>query len=110
MTSDAFTEDSMDRTAATSQSSSGTRAMFSRTSGLMAGAADVELKTRVSFEEAESFRRLARELGFGSTSDLLRKMVQLRLHGVDGVAMMERQRLEAVAGIGPQSALVGATR
>lgn len=99
-------DDSMEPTASPAQSSSVEtgRAMFSRTAGILAGGADCELKTRVSFEEAEAFRRLARELGFGSTSDLLRKMVQLRLHGVDGVAMMERQRLEAVAGIGPAMA------
>ena len=76
---------------------------FSRTIGVPTGGADDELKTRVSFDEGEAFRRLARELGF-STSELLRQMVRIRLYGVDGVAMMERQRLERVAGGGTEKA------
>ncbi len=76
---------------------------FSRSGGLLSqsGSADAELKTRVSDEAADDFRKLGRELGM-NTSELLRVLVLTRLYGVDGVATMTRQHLEVVAGVGPE--------
>lgn len=76
-----------------------------RSGGLLSGAgsADGELKTRVSFEAGGDFRRLANGLGM-STSELLRLLVLTRLYGIDGVARMTRAQLEAVAGVGTETA------
>lgn len=78
---------------------------FSRSAGLLAqtGNADAELKTRVSDDAADDFRRLARGLGM-NTSELLRHLVLIRLYGKDGVAMMAARQLDAVAGDGPEKA------
>lgn len=80
-------------------------AVWSRSSGLLSqtGNADAELKTRVSFEASDDFRRLARGLGM-NTSELLRVMVLTRLYGVDGVARMTQEHLSRAAGEGPQKA------
>lgn len=79
--------------------------VFSRSAGLFAelGNADAELKTRVSDDDADAFRRLARSHGL-NTSQMLRVMVMTRLHGVKGVATMAASHLAAVAGEGPESA------
>jgi len=79
--------------------------VWSRSSGLLSqsGNADSELKTRVSDDAADDFRRLARELGM-NTSELLRLLVLTRLYGVDGVARMTREHLAVVAGAGTEIA------
>lgn len=76
---------------------------FSRSGGLLSqsGNADAELKTRVSDDAADDFRRLGRELGM-NTSELLRVLVLTRLYGIDGVASMTRNHLAAVAGVGTE--------
>jgi hypothetical protein len=76
--------------------------MYSRSAGLLsqAGNADAELKTRVSHDASDDFRRLARELGM-TTSELLRVLILTRLYGVDGVARMTSDHLQRVAGIVP---------
>ena len=76
---------------------------FSRSAGLMSstGNADSELKTRVSDDAADDWRRLARGLGM-NTSELLRLTVLVRLYGVDGVASMARKNLGLAAGEGQE--------
>jgi hypothetical protein len=78
---------------------------LSRSAGLLSmnGNADSELKTRVSDEAADDFRRLARELGM-NTSELLRVCVLTRLYGVDGVARMTATHLARAVGIGTANA------
>jgi len=78
---------------------------FSRSAGLLSqsGSADAELKTRVSDDAADDFRRLARELGM-NTSELLRLLVLTRLYGLEGVTRMTATHLAAVVGIGPEKA------
>ncbi len=77
--------------------------MLSRSAGLLSqsGNADSELKTRVSDDAADDFRRLARELGM-NTSELLRLIVLTRLYGIDGVSRMQATQLARVAGNGPK--------
>lgn len=74
---------------------------FSRSAGLLSqsGNADSELKCRVSDEDADAFRMLARSHGM-TTSELLRILVKVKLHGVDGVARMTAEQLALVAGNG----------
>jgi hypothetical protein len=95
-TTAAKTLDSMPSTASTA-------IMYSRSGGLFTqyGTSDAELKTRVSDEAADDFRRLAREMGT-STSELLRLLVLTRLYGVEGVARMTRDHLARAAGSGPK--------
>ena len=78
---------------------------FSRSAGLLSqsGSADSELKTRVSDDAADDFRRLARDLGM-NTSELLRVMVLTRLYGLEGVTRMTASHLAAVVGVGPEKA------
>lgn len=80
-------------------------AAWSRSGGLLSGAgsADAELKTRVSDDAADDFRRLARELGM-TTSELLRLLVLTRLYGVEGVTSMTRNQLAAAATHGTEKA------
>lgn len=79
--------------------------MYSRSAGLLSGqgSADDELKTRVSGQAGDDFRRLARELGM-TTSELLRVMVLTRLYGVEGVARMTQEQLARAAGVGTEKA------
>ncbi len=79
---------------------------FSRSAGLLSqsGNADAELKTRVSDEAADEFRRLARDLGC-NTSELLRTLVLSRLYGVEAVARMQEEQLRRVAGGGTKPGL-----
>lgn len=79
--------------------------MFSRSAGLLSqsGNADAELKTRVSDEAAEDFRRLARDFGMG-TSEFLRIIVLTRIYGVERVSMMTAKHIQQVAGVGPEKA------
>lgn len=97
-----LTRESMADTAADSQD----EPLFSRSGGLLSqsGNADAELKTRVSDDAADAFRRLAREHGM-NTSELLRLLVLTRLYGVDGVARMTANQLAVVAGVGTEKAL-----
>jgi hypothetical protein len=75
----------------------------SRSAGLLSGTgnADSEIKTRISDEAADDFRKLARELGF-NTSELLRLIVLTRLYGIDGVERMQAAQLRRVTGLSPQ--------
>lgn len=79
--------------------------MFSRSAGLLSGtgSADDEIKTRVSSQAGDDFRRLARELGM-NTSELLRVLVLTRLYGVEGVARMTQEQVARAAGVGPEKA------
>ncbi len=79
-------------------------ACFSRSAGLLSqsGNAEAELKTRVSDDAADDFRKLGRALGM-TTSELLRVLVLTRLYGVDGVSMMTSKHLALVAGVGTES-------
>ena len=81
------------------------RVCWSRSGGLLsqAGSADAELKTRVSDEAADEFRKLARSFGM-NTSEMLRLLVLTRLYGVNGVTMMTSEQLAQVAGVGPEKA------
>ncbi len=78
---------------------------LSRSAGLLSGTgnADSEIKTRISDEAADDFRKLARELGF-NTSELLRLLVLSRLYGVDGVQRMQAAQLARVTGMSPEKA------
>lgn len=81
------------------------RTAFSRSAGLLSqsGNADAELKTRVSDEAADDFRKLGRALGM-TTSELLRVLVLTRLYGVEGVSSMTAAHLALVAGTGTEKA------
>lgn len=78
---------------------------LSRSAGLLSqsGNADSEIKTRVSDDAADDFRRLARSLGM-NTSELLRLIVLTRLYGIEGVASMQAKQLAVVTGHGPEKA------
>lgn len=93
----------MTETALSAQAST---AAFSRSAGLLSqsGNADSVLKTLVSDDAAEDFRRLARGLGM-NTSELLRLMVLTRLYGIEGVASMQRNHLLVVTGVGTETGL-----
>lgn len=97
-----FTLDSMDEMDADAHDST---SAYSRSAGLLsqAGNADSELKTRVSDDAADDFRRTARALGMG-TAEFLRIIVLTRLYGVEGVSIMTKKHLEQVAGISPTQA------
>lgn len=103
--SDALTRDSI---APTADDSHEAGVMWSRSAGLLSqsGAADDELKCKVSHEAGDDFRRLARSVGM-TVSEFLRIMVLTRLYGVDGVTDMTRRQLAEVSGerTGPQKAL-----
>lgn len=87
----------------TTRSMNTDNAMFSRSAGLLSqsGSADAELRTRVSDEAADEFRRLARSLGM-NTSELLRLMVLTRLYGAAGVARMTEEQIALAAGVEPE--------
>jgi hypothetical protein len=95
---------SMARNAAAAQIASDLEVIaFSRSVGVVKGNADAELKTRVSDDDADAFRRLARDLGL-TTSELLRDMVLVRIHGVERIASVRRRQLELAANGGPEKA------
>lgn len=75
---------------------------FSRSAGLLSssGNADSELKTRVSDDVADDWRKMARSLGM-TTSEFLRLTVMVRLYGVEGVSIMTAKHLALVAGQEP---------
>jgi len=55
-------------------------------------------KVRVPEATLEAVEREARKVGL-STSEWLRHLVQVRVHGVDMLAKIEADRLKAVAGM-----------
>lgn len=78
-------------------------AAFSRSTGLFAGAgnADAVIKFRMSFEESDELRVLARSEGM-TVSEYLRVLVKLRLHGEKKVLSMAANQLQRVAGNGTE--------
>lgn len=76
---------------------------FSRSAGLFGqtGNADCEVKTRLSFDDAEALRREARVCGL-NTSEFLRVIILVRLHGVEKVTSLTAEHLALVAGKVPE--------
>ena len=91
--------DHMALTAATSQGS------FSRSIGFPSrmGKATAEIKGKVPECVKDDFEALAHSLGM-SSSDLVRRIVMVRLYGIEGTQRMLLHQLHAAAGIGPESA------
>ncbi|MBA3622895.1 MAG: hypothetical protein H0W48_00195 [Methylibium sp.] len=67
------------------------------------GLKDDELKACVTRDEGAEFRKFAREHGYRSASDCLRELALIAMQGVDGVANVHRERLEALGGKLPTS-------
>lgn len=66
------------------------------TSSAAMGKQTVVLKTLVSDEFDEQFRRFARERGYGSTSDCLREIAICAVLGSDYLADLHRSRIESL--------------
>lgn len=67
------------------------------TSAALGGKCTVPLKTLVPDEVADDFARFARERGYGSTSDALRDIVLVAMHGKDYLLNLHRARIDALA-------------
>lgn len=96
---DALHLDHMDATACTSQGA------FSRPIGFPSriGKATAEIKGKVPECVKDDFEALGHSLGM-SSSDLVRRIVMVRLYGIEGTQRMLLNQLHAAAGIGPESA------
>lgn len=60
-----------------------------------------EIKSKLPFEIKESFTRIAHDAGM-TESEYLREMIMIKVLGLDMVRKIHAERLERVAGIGPQ--------
>ncbi|OGT02140.1 MAG: hypothetical protein A2143_00650 [Gallionellales bacterium RBG_16_57_15] len=58
-----------------------------------------EIKTRVPYELKEGFARIASDAGM-TESEYLRKMLELKVFGLDMVRKIHDEQLRQVAGIG----------
>lgn len=78
---------------------------FSRSIGFPSrmGEATAEIKGKVPECVKDDFEALAHSLGM-SSSDLVRRIVMVRLYGIEGTQRMLLNQLHAAAGIGPESA------
>lgn len=66
------------------------------TSSALGGKQTETLKTSVSVEVREDFERFARGRGYQSSSDCLRELVLVAMHGPDFLANLHRERIASL--------------
>lgn len=64
------------------------------------GKRTVDVRSKVAPETADALERLWRSLNFQTESEFLAQLIETRVHGVDHVMTVHRQRVLAVAGKG----------
>lgn len=70
------------------------------TSNALLGKQTATLKTLVTDEVKDDFERFARERGYPSSSDCLRELVLVAVHGPSYLADLHRKRIESLVPIG----------
>lgn len=72
-------------------------ALSRRITSPSSGKCDAVIKTTVTFELADLLTHRARELGYRSTADCLREIVEVALLGSEHVLSLHQRRIDALA-------------